>query len=192
MDSRALLTAYLQFLKRATTNVLIVGLLLTFTVDATPYFGPRIGELKAKIDVPIHRLGIWQGSWTLFAPEIRKINLRVKAIVTFQDGKVVTVESPNWPQMSNWQRFWHYRDGKFVDAIRADAKQGFWPSYARHFAFNTPHPEGKKVPVTHVTLVRSWTDIPFPSKETLALPLDTWKVTPTSLSYPFYEGGPFQ
>lgn len=195
MDSRTLLIAYLSFLKRAATNVLIVGLLLTFTIDATPSIpalGPKLQELKSAIDAPIHRLGIWQGSWTLFAPQVRKINLRVKAIVTFADGKVVTIESPDWPKMSNFQRFWHYRDGKFVDAIRADSRQGYWPSYARHFAFNTPHPEGKKEPVTHVTLVRSWSDIPFPSKDNLRLPLNTWAISPTSFSYAFYEAGPFQ
>ena len=191
MSLRARLIRALPFLKRAFLNVFIVGLLLVFAADACPPVLPNIWEVKDRVSVPLHRLGIWQGSWTLFAPEVRKINLRVRAIVTFADGQAVTVSSPNWPEMSRWQRFWHYRDGKFTDAIRSDTRQPYWESYARWFAHNTPHPEGKKVPAVRVALVRLWNDIPYPSVETRALPLDTWANFDNSYSYTFYEGGPF-
>jgi hypothetical protein len=190
MVFRARLSKIWFFLKRTATNVLILSLLTIFTIDACPALTPRIQELKDKIYAPINRLGIWQGSWTLFAPEVRKINSRVRATVMFQDGRIAIVSTPDWPKLSRWQRFRHYRDGKFTDAIRTDARSWMWPSYARWYALNTPHPDGKQVPVIHVSLARYWNDIPFPSVDTIKLPLDSWSSFENSNNYTFYESGP--
>lgn len=73
--------------------------------------------------------GVATAEWKMFAPEPDATNHRLRATIEYRDGTIVPWRSPEWPQLSCWQRFWTSRELEYIDKISYNS-----PS-ERRFAF---------------------------------------------------------
>lgn len=160
--------------------VLVAGLVV---LDASPRVGV-LAELADDIDPVMDMTGLWQGPWNLFAPDVDKVNVRVSAEIVFANGKQTAWRSPDWEQMSVWDRFVAFRHEEYVDSIRLDDNAGAWAPLARHLA-RTVVPRGAG-PVLHVSLTRHWAEIPPPETH----PLPARPYTEFKDSYMFFRWQP--
>ena len=86
-------------------------------VDSIPEVNRVHGWLKERIDPIVDATGIWQETWKLFAPDTDKVNIRVRSDILYDNGLVVTWESPDWSTLSVPQRFLHFREMAFLDKV---------------------------------------------------------------------------
>ncbi len=145
--------------KRVISLFLGVWLVLLF-VDALPVSSLFHRRLKDWVHPFLSATGLWQGSWQLFAPEVDKIDVRVTAEISYADGSVRTWTSPDWRDMSAWEKFIHFREMEYFDSVRRDMNSGAWESLADFLARNVSAPGDSLAKPTNIKLSRLWSDVP--------------------------------
>ncbi|MBC7854404.1 MAG: hypothetical protein IAF94_13305 [Pirellulaceae bacterium] len=83
--------------------------------------------------------GTWTGPWWMFAPYPDNTNHRIRAEIAYYDGKRVEWRSPDWPELSCWQRFWLSRDLEMMDQLggardNSADKMALWSAYADYLS----------------------------------------------------------
>ena len=68
--------------RKIAASAVIVGYLGICLIDAPPAVHPHPVELVTRLDPLVDRTGLWQGSWQLFAPQPKSIDVEVSARVT--------------------------------------------------------------------------------------------------------------
>lgn len=155
----------LSWIERQITNLFIISLLTLFTIDVLPF--DFLDSARTFID-PVLDLGIWQGPYYLFCPEVDKENVRLTAnlVDTNNQGnrtsgtRTVTWASPNWTAMGPLQKKRHFRQIQYYDNVRRDAFQALWKPLAESL-IRTVSPNA-----TRVMLFRHWTDVNYPPSTT--------------------------
>ncbi|MES2657796.1 MAG: hypothetical protein V4689_04215 [Verrucomicrobiota bacterium] len=156
-------------LKRRVTSLFLVAWLLLLFVDAIPRTSLIHQRLKIWVDPFLDVTGLWQGTWQLFAPEADKIDVRVAAEISYADGTTRSWKSPDWRDMSSWQKFVNFRAMEYYDNVRGDANSPAWGSLADYLARTVPAAGGHTIKPTKVTLARHWSLVP-PVQEGLHKP----------------------
>ena len=146
----------LQQLRRFGANVVIVTFVIVIAIDAEPSTCTAHQRLKNALDPALDASGLWQESWRLFAPETDSINTRVSARIQFVDGTEVQWESPDWPEMSSWQKFTHFRHMEYFDKLRNDESSAAWGPFAAYLARTVPAESGITTAVAKIELTRHW------------------------------------
>jgi hypothetical protein len=113
------------------TNGFIAGVLVTLLLDMTPQAPPA---LHAAIQPTLVRLGINQGPWSLFAPDPDDTNMRVLVEITYRDGRQAEWTSPQWRQLTPWQRWSTSRRMEWIDHITAQWAAPVWQPWCRRLA----------------------------------------------------------
>lgn len=148
-------------------NCFLIVWLLVLAIDAAPEVGDWHRGVKNNLDAFLDVTGLWQGGWTLFAPDPDKINVAVQADITFSDGRETTWRSPVWRSMSTWQRFLRFREAEFIDNVRRDGNSCVWPSFANYLGRNVSHPDNPELKPTKIVLTRDWFLIPPPNPDNI-------------------------
>ena len=121
-------------------------------VDATEE-NPVANWLATNVSPVADVTGVSTAEWKLFAPEPDASNHRLRATIEYRDGTIIQWRSPEWPQLSCWQRFWTSRELEYID------KLAYFGTSERRFAFadylaaqnrKDPQPEGVPQRVTFV------------------------------------------
>ena len=149
---------------RWVVNTFIVCCILLALIDGLPSTGRLHSSLKGAIDPLLDVTGTWQGSWMLFAPNPDKVNVRVSAVITYEDGFRFKWRSDEWQNMGVVQRFIDFREMEYVDGIRLDGNQAAWSHFARYLSKNLKRPDNSTANPVKVELVRHWAKIPSPSE----------------------------
>jgi hypothetical protein len=147
---------------RTRVNVFLALFLPILVIDGFRPLGRAHAWLAEQLNVPLTITGLWQGPWRLFGPDVDKVNLRLSAIVQFADGATATWASPEWPDVSAWQKFIGARHTNYFANILKAGQEPAWDGLCAYLARTLPHPQGKPVPVAQVTLVLRGADIPPP------------------------------
>lgn len=111
-------------------NALIAAFLLMAVVDALPGSPPALREALKPVT---ERLGLAQ-PWYVFAPKPDSGNARLRAEIVYADGTQATWHSPNWPEVSNWQRLAGHRRGAWLNTAWGQEDVAVWAGWARHLA----------------------------------------------------------
>jgi hypothetical protein len=157
--------------RKNATNLFIVIFLGFMIVDAVPAISPMHAMAKQILDPILDATGLWQGSWQLFAPSPKSINVWITATIEFEDGSSYEWRSPRWRQLSLGEKFWLCRHTRFYENLRLDSYSEVWPAFAAYRIRQLPEPlRGKKV--RRVELVRHWMTIPKPTSLWHSLPTD--------------------
>lgn len=151
------------------TNLLLGAWLLLVLVDALPRTSLLHQRLKNRVDPFLDVTGLWQGTWQLFAPGPDKIDVRVTAEISYADGRTRSWQSPDWRDMSGWQKFVNFRAMEYYDTVRRNENSAAWESLADYLVQTVPAPDGSSIKPTKVTLARRWSLVP-PVKEGLHRP----------------------
>ncbi|MEA5536402.1 hypothetical protein [Crocosphaera sp. XPORK-15E] len=159
---------YSNIVKKSLINSFIVFILFLIITDALPETSLVHRYLKQAIDPLLDKIGIWQGTWQLFAPDVDKTNNRFLAEITFSDNTQGIWYSPNWSKMSIGERFLKFRHMEYYDSIYFEGNTDAWKSLADYLSrtiVSANNPEAKPI---KIILIREWANIPPPSKENLS------------------------
>lgn len=149
-------------------DLLIVGLLGLFVLDMMPCTPTLVRRLMAPL---LNVTGLWQGTWTLFAPIPDSRNHRLRAVIDFTDGSSRVWNSPDWRVQSPRQRFVGHRESEFIEKIWEDDNSAAWPAFAQDLVSRELLLMPSDAPPERVVLSIIWGDIPPPHGE-------TWSATP--------------
>ena len=147
-------------MRRVATNLFICVLLFLMVADAMPSFGSFHQRIKEWIDPVLDITGLWQGDWTLFAPEVVKRNARMSAEILCTNGVTLLWNSPMLHELSIPERFLAFRDGEFFDTIRNDSESGAWESMADYLARTEVALALPDESPVSIRLYRHWWDVP--------------------------------
>jgi len=146
--------------RKGLINVLLLIYLVLVGIDSLPI---GWGRLKESTEVVLEKAGLWQGGWALFAPNPDKVNASLSAGVEYADGTFQPWHSPDWQELTPWQKMREFRHMEFYDDIRLDRYSDAWPSFARYLSRDLTSESGA-APVA-VQLTRHWHEIQSPVTE---------------------------
>lgn len=128
---------------RRIIDVGIVLWLFTLLSTGLPQFVPGVPAVERVMWPLADRLGLAQGSWTLFAPNPDHINTWVEIELT-SDGQTQTSwTTPDWRSLSELERIQHIRWYKFADKLRSDDGAFLRRPVLDYALRQTPAPEGE-------------------------------------------------
>lgn len=113
--------------RRLWTDLFIAAVLVTFVLDTMPAT-PR--WIRSAMDPLLDATGLWQGSWSLFAPIPDSRNQRIRADFYYVDGTHTVWNSPEPQSLSTWRRFVGHRESEFLEKIWEDRNAAAWPGFA--------------------------------------------------------------
>lgn len=148
--------------QRRIIHVFVAVLLFIIATSATPTVHPSQDVVRDWLDPFVDAVGLWQGQWALFGPEVDKINVAVVGVVEFADGQRAEWRTPNLYELAPSQKFRFFRLMEFTDGIRRDANQGAWPALAEYVVGILPHPTDSSVRAMRVSLWRQYVILPEP------------------------------
>ncbi len=157
-------------IKKTLTNTFIVVILFLITIDALPETSLVHRRLKEFVDPLLDKVGIWQGTWQLFAPDVDKTNHHFYAEITFSDQSTGVWYSPDWSKMSLIERSLKFRQMEYYDSIYyMTNNQKIWKGLAEHLSKTIiPYHDPKAKPIK-IILFREWTQTSPPNQQNLLL-----------------------
>lgn len=138
---------------RAFVSAFIVFYLVAVIIWICPW--SRAKETLVKpYEEQMYFFGCWQG-FAVFAPDPRKVNFRIHAKITYDDGSVFVWHYPAMEKLGFFERYYreHYR--KFGNDC-LNSTELLWRDFARFVA--RKNDRAGKHPVT-VALTRTWADV---------------------------------
>jgi hypothetical protein len=87
------------------------------TAEEVPDQPPVAGTLAATISPVANLTGVSVSPFNMFAPVPDRSNHRLRAKIEYRDGTIVHWRSPEWPELSCWQRFWSSRELEYIDKL---------------------------------------------------------------------------
>ncbi len=154
-------------LQKSLTNSFIITILFLIIIDSLPETSLVHLHLKQTIDPVLDKVGIWQGTWQLFAPNVDKINQRFVAEITFSDQSKGVWYSPNWSQLSIKDRFLKFRQMEYYDSIYYTKNKKAWEALAKHLSRTLVAAHNPNIKPVKIILIREWQDIPAPNSNQL-------------------------
>ena len=143
-----------------------LGVLLFFlVVDSLPTTSFAHGYLRNAtwFRRPLNFVGVWQGSWNLFAPDVDRTNGHLEAYLIYTEGEEIHWRSPDWSKMAPAEKFLHVRHMKWMDQLANEENAAAWPEFAEYLIdlHREEAPPGERV--IRVELWRHWGEIPPPN-----------------------------
>lgn len=165
--------------RRLLVNLFLVVFLTALAIDVSHPLGCN-QPVKDAINFPLLVTGLWQGPWRLYAPDVDKDNLQLKADLVFADQATATWTSPDWARLSALRKFALARHMNYLNAILLAGREPEWDDLCAYLARTVPHPQGKPAPVVQVTLSLRGARIPPPGDKLVPagpyLAFDDWEV----------------
>lgn len=112
-------------------NTFIAVILAVMGMAALPHTPMGLQVLVRPI---LARVGIKQGPWTLFSPDADRVNLRLRAEITYRDGKKATWVMPDWRNLSAWEMFTMHRERAWWSHIVSEDGGPTWEPSCRYLA----------------------------------------------------------
>lgn len=112
----------------------LIGIGGVMLIDAIPQYTRLHGEAKKWVDPALDKTGLWQGSWELFAPTPDHLNVKLRAVIQWEDGSQSTWSQPNWHTMSPWQKMRYFREMSYYDNLWRDSNAAAWEPFCRDLA----------------------------------------------------------
>ncbi|MBS0206706.1 MAG: hypothetical protein JSS49_27835 [Planctomycetes bacterium] len=155
-------------------NGFIAIVVVLFALDTLPCTPPSI---RAGIEPLLNTTGLWQGTWTLFAPIPDRRNHRLHATIDFTDGQRKIWNSPDWRSQSPWRRFVGHRETEFLEKVWLEENSHVWPAFAQSLVRSEVETHGSERQPKQVVLSVEWGDIPPPipgqwTPAAIPIPLD--------------------
>jgi hypothetical protein len=124
----------MRTLRKVAANVVIIAFLMIIVIDGIPSLGALHGHAKMWIDPIVDIVGIWQGSWTVFALIVDNQNGHFQAKIEYANGETAEWSSPRWNQLTKWEQMCRFREMEYTEQLSLDARQSHRPELARYLA----------------------------------------------------------
>jgi hypothetical protein len=100
-----------DWIQRRIVNLFLILLLTVLTLDVIPTAEYQcfhfLGNVQDGLDYYLDFTGLWQGRYYLFAPDVRKENIRISAKIFYPNSTQVEWHSPHtkWSSMKPWEKW---------------------------------------------------------------------------------------
>ncbi len=111
-----------QRLQRLAIRLFMCFICAAVLIDTAPNSLRFLSGAKLKLTPWLNRMGLWQGGWTLFAPNPGINNTWISAEVYAPDGQLDTWNSTYWADTNGWQRFRGFRHINYTNRIQTQGK----------------------------------------------------------------------
>lgn len=110
--------------QRGCIKIFFGAFVVALTVDTFPNLGPAISSTKWYFSSVLNRVGLWQGQWTLFAPNPKINNAWLAAEVYRPDRTQHEFwNSTYWAETSGWERFSGFRHINYNNRIQTQGQR---------------------------------------------------------------------
>jgi hypothetical protein len=140
---------------RVLISAFLIATLFSLCVTNLPDSRLRREATKAT-DPYVNSLGLDQ-TWSVFAPDPRRVSLDMEARITYSNGETATWTVPRGGSLIG--SYWDYRWRKWLENVVQEANRGLWRPTAQFIAQRRRR--SGSLP-TRVTLVRRWRDLTPP------------------------------
>lgn len=89
-------------------------------LDVIPPDWPGFTRPKLLLSEILNRVGLWQGQWTMFAPDPVLTNASLSAEFEHADGKITYWVSPDWKRVGTFEKFYRFRYLNFFNRVHLD------------------------------------------------------------------------
>ncbi len=89
-------------------------------LDTIPPTWPWFTQPKLWLSHVLNRVGLWQGQWTMFAPDPILENALLSVDFEIKDQKSDSWDSPNWKQVGTLEKFYRFRHMNFYNRLHLD------------------------------------------------------------------------
>lgn len=162
-------------ISRRMIDVFAAVIVVVFALDTLPC---TPGFVRHGMEPFFDSTGLWQGTWSLFAPIPDSRNHRLQADLHYVDGTHQIWVSPDWRSQSNWKRFIGHRETEFLEKISDEVNQSAWSDFAMSVARLEQSGLNSRQLPEKIILSFIWEDIPQPAGDTwnlAAIPMNTWQ-----------------
>lgn len=146
-------------MKRFFLNLLLVVWLGCLAIDQMPSTCYFHSQLKPRLSLMLNVLGLNQGTWQLFCPNVRKFNYQLSAEIEWEDGTLQYWASPDYALMPPREKFLKFREMAYFENVHLDFNEAAWPALAdylkRTLAFSG-------VSARRIVLFRHWSKVALP------------------------------
>ncbi len=159
----------MQRLPRSVVNGFIVVTLALFCINAPPATSRVHRAVQRRVAPLLGAVGLDQ-HWQLYAPMPDHVNSQLSVRTTFDDGTIVTWDSPRWDRTSSAGRFFKMRHLSAWSSLVDNSYSDGWPVLAGYHARQAALAAGGHR-VKRVELIRRLQVIPPPAPGASRQPL---------------------
>lgn len=105
-------------LRRRAARLFALIVICVICVDSMPYHRSLQG-VKKGLSAVLNRVGLWQGGWSMFAPNPVINNGWYSAEIRSRSGEVTNWDSPIWGRTSGWEKFINFRHMNYYNRLSA-------------------------------------------------------------------------
>jgi len=154
--------------KKRYVRIFFVIVIAVMSLDVTPPSCPGMSRPKRWLSAFLNRVGLWQGQWVMFSPNPVLNNAYLTAEIDDKDGNRTYWDSPDWKHVSNWEKFYRFRDMNYYNRIYLPQNLLATNDFADYLARTS-----SKSPVARLKLVRTPMTMVVPETGTLPKRDDT-------------------
>jgi hypothetical protein len=128
---------------RRLLDVALVAWLVVLLGTGLPQWVPGIPAVDGPLWRTANWIGLGQADWRLFAPDPDRINTWVEIELQSDQRTVRSWSTPNWQELSEFEKIQHIRWYKYADKLRRDDGQKLRKHALALALREVPPPEGE-------------------------------------------------
>jgi hypothetical protein len=105
-------------------------------LDVIPPTWPWFSRPKFWLSQILNRVGLWQGQWTMFAPDPVLENASLSAEFEIKDQKPETWDSPDWQHVGTFEKFYRFRHMNFYNRVHLDRNRAALNDFSDYLAIH--------------------------------------------------------
>ncbi len=136
--------------RRRAARVMFCIAVAVILLDIIPPTWQWFSPPKLWLSNVLNRVGLWQGQWTMFAPDPILTNASLSAEFEDQDGNTTYWDSPDWKHVGTFEKFYRFRYMNFYNRVHLDGNTPAMKDFCDYIARNE-----SKSPVVRLMIFRN-------------------------------------
>jgi hypothetical protein len=118
--------------------LILTGLMVA---DVIPSEHLPLPQFKRALTMLLSRVGLWQGQWSMFAPDPVINNAWLEADLRDREGRQTHWSSPYWAEVDAWGKFRRFREINYFNRLPLDQHRPALSDFADWLRRHAPDPE---------------------------------------------------
>jgi hypothetical protein len=120
--------------RRKAARLIFCTAVLVILLDILPPTWPWLSRPKHWLSQVLNRVGLWQGQWTMFAPDPVLENALLSVEFKINDQKSEEWNSPDWKHVGILEKFYRFRHVNFFNRIHLDRNRAALNDFSDYLA----------------------------------------------------------
>ncbi len=123
-------------LRRQAARMIFCITVAVIFLDVIPPTWSWFSQPKLGLSNVLNRVGLWQGQWTMFAPDPILNNASLSAEFEDDKGNTKYWDSPDWKHVETFEKFYRFRYVNFYNRIHLDRNARALKDFCDYLAEN--------------------------------------------------------